>query len=73
MVTLEATLACKALKERLARLGEVTSALLQPSLQEADPVWAYEEPHPETTEVSSSSVSGGTEPPCPPLHGLPQL
>lgn len=42
-------------------------------LQEADPVWAYEEPHPETTEISSPSVSGGTKPPCPALHRLSQL
>lgn len=46
-------------------------SLPRPAPQEADPVWAHEEPHPETTEVPCAGISGGAEPPCPPLHRLP--
>lgn len=33
--------------------------LPRPIPQEADPVRAYEEPHPETTEIPCAGISGG--------------
>lgn len=54
--------------------GLARASLLSPlthTPQEADPVRAYEEPHPEATEVPCAGLSGGAESPCPALHRMP--
>lgn len=78
LMGLEASLATEAklegrLQEKVGLVEEdlARASPLSPSTQEADPVWAYEEPHPETTEVPCAGVSGGAEPPRPALHRMP--